>query len=106
MNRPLARTIVLLLVGLAVGVSLAWVDTRPSWDDTGISAALVLVGAAVFSGLGLPPLAAALVIAGPLVLVGFVAANFAAGLAMIVALLGAFGGWLLGHVLRPARPSA
>jgi hypothetical protein len=38
----------LLLGALGLGLVVALVDTRPGWDDTGVSAAAVFVVAAVF----------------------------------------------------------
>ncbi|HJU01286.1 MAG TPA: hypothetical protein VJ966_08780 [Actinomycetes bacterium] len=38
----------LLLGALALGLALALVDSSPGWDDTGVSAAAVLVTAAAF----------------------------------------------------------
>jgi hypothetical protein len=38
----------LLLGALALGLALALVDASPGWDDTGVSAVAVLLGAAVF----------------------------------------------------------
>jgi hypothetical protein len=38
----------LLLGALAVGLALALVDSSPGWDDTGVSAAAVLLAAAAF----------------------------------------------------------
>lgn len=39
--KNLARIISVVLV-LGAGVAVAWVDTRPGWDDTGITAMAVL----------------------------------------------------------------
>ncbi|MBV9469813.1 MAG: hypothetical protein JO316_23240 [Abitibacteriaceae bacterium] len=38
----------LLLAALATGPAIAWMDTRPHWDDTAISAAALFLGCAVF----------------------------------------------------------
>ena len=38
----------LLLGALALGLALALVDSSPGWDDTGLSAAALLVAAALF----------------------------------------------------------
>jgi hypothetical protein len=38
-----------LLVGaVLVGLGIVWVDSRPTWDDTGISASAVFSSAALF----------------------------------------------------------
>lgn len=33
----------LLLVALSLGLAIAWMDSRPHWDDTGITAASLLL---------------------------------------------------------------
>lgn len=38
----------LVLAALATGPAIAWMDARPHWDDTAISAAALFVGCAVF----------------------------------------------------------
>jgi hypothetical protein len=43
--RPAARRASLVLVAVVLGLAIAWVDTRPGWDDTGITA-FALAGAA------------------------------------------------------------
>ncbi len=45
MNR---QTLGVLAAAAAVGVAIAWVDSRPNWDDTGISAGALLLSSAVF----------------------------------------------------------
>ena len=39
---------VLLAVAVVVGASIAWMDGRPTWDDTGITAGVVLLLSAAF----------------------------------------------------------
>jgi hypothetical protein len=34
---------ILLTIALAFGAAITWIDTRPTWDDTGITAAMILV---------------------------------------------------------------
>jgi hypothetical protein len=42
-----------LLVALAtgIGVAVGFVDSRPSWDDTGVTAAMLLLASALVAGL-------------------------------------------------------
>jgi hypothetical protein len=42
------RLIGLSLVAFLVGLGIAWNDSRPTWDDTGITAGLLVMAAAVF----------------------------------------------------------
>lgn len=43
---------VLLALGVAAGLFIAYVDSRPGWDDTGITAGLLLVSAGALTLLG------------------------------------------------------
>jgi hypothetical protein len=36
----------LLVLALALGLGIAWIDSRPHWDDTGITAGLLFLSAA------------------------------------------------------------
>lgn len=52
LQRGRARARRLLPVALALGLAFAWIDGRPTWDDTGVSAAAVLASSALFGVLG------------------------------------------------------
>jgi len=41
-------TLVLTLAAVAAGASVAWVDSRPHWDDTGVTATAILMTSALF----------------------------------------------------------
>lgn len=43
----------LFLIGLSLGLLICWIDARPNWDDTGISAGLIFL-ATGFLGLAMP----------------------------------------------------
>jgi hypothetical protein len=45
---------------------IAWVDTRPSWDDTGVTVGALLLAAGFATGAGLRWWAAALLVAAPI----------------------------------------
>ena len=84
----------LLLGALALGLLLALVDASPGWDDTGVSAAGVLLAAAVF-GAARPARAWlwALAVGLWIPVLGIVLhGNPAALLALVPALVGAFAG--------------
>jgi hypothetical protein len=40
-----------LTIALAFGLALAYVDSRPNWDDTGVLAAALLIGSGLFGAL-------------------------------------------------------
>ncbi|MBX7251058.1 MAG: hypothetical protein K1X50_03675 [Candidatus Promineofilum sp.] len=88
---------VLLAVAVVVGASIAWMDGRPTWDDTGITAGVVLLLSAAF-GFVAPrrPWVWALAIGGMIPLLGIIrGGNVASLLALIVALVGGYGGALV-----------
>ena len=90
------------LVGLLLGAGIGYVDSRPTWDDTGITVGAVVLCAFVtaaisprwawLSGLavGLPVLAFNAVLHG----------GYAAVVAVGVGLVGAGAGYLAGKLLR------
>jgi hypothetical protein len=96
-SRTSARTAALILAAFALGLAIAYVDTRPTWDDTGITAGVVVAGSALATMVGLRPWWAAACVAGPLALVLAVHGSLAA---VVVALLGLAGG-AIGSVVRP-----
>lgn len=85
---------ILLIIAIALGVLICWIDTRPNWDDTGITAAMVF---AVTTCLGfmMPDRAWIWVFAVWvwIPLWGIVLSNnYAAVLALAVAFIGAYVG--------------
>ncbi len=84
-------------MALVVGLGIAWVDSRPTWDDTGITAGVVLLATAAF-GFVAPrrPWVWALAIGGMIPLLGILSSgNVASLLALAIALVGAYGGALV-----------
>ena len=45
------RDTVLAAAGLVIGLTIAWFDSRPTWDDTGITIAVLLLSAGMLAGL-------------------------------------------------------
>jgi uncharacterized membrane protein len=41
-----------LLLAIALGLAIAWVDSRPHWDDTGITAGCLFLAAALMGFAG------------------------------------------------------
>jgi hypothetical protein len=89
---PKALPYLASLMALVAGLAIAWMDTRPRWDDTGITAGAVALAAALTSASGAKPWLVVLLVAGPLVI-----AEIGGGIAMLaVAAIAAFGaavGW-------------
>jgi hypothetical protein len=44
----MTRTRVLFILAVAVGLGIAFIDSRPTWDDTGITVLALLVSGALF----------------------------------------------------------
>ena len=83
---------------IVAGGLIAWVDTRPSWDDTGVTAG-ALLGVAGFVALaGLPWWIAAGLVVCPLLLAEIRSAGWGLVLAPGFAVVGAIGGALLRRV--------
>lgn len=79
---------------ILLGLFIAWVDSRPTWDDTGITATAVFLVSA-FLGLALPERAWlwALAVGSWIPAYGIVQnRNYGAVLALVVAFVGAYGG--------------
>ena len=57
------------ILAFGVGCAIAWMDTRPSWDDTGVTAGALLVAAGLAALGGARWWLAALLVAGPLLAV-------------------------------------
>jgi hypothetical protein len=103
------RSRILLSAAVAFGICIAYVDSRPTWDDTGIMAFSMLSVAGIlgFFGPQRPWLWALGV--GAFIPLHAVMANPSPGsVAMLVVLLfplaGAYGGMGLRHLIdRPAR---
>jgi hypothetical protein len=88
----------LILAALAVtmGAGVAWVDTRPTWDDTGVTVGMLLLAAGFAAGVGLRWWAAALLVAAPILVAELPSAGW--GISVSLAFTGA--GSLLGVTLR------
>jgi hypothetical protein len=87
-----------MLGGLALvaGAAIAWVDSRPNWDDTGITVGALFLCSGFAAFLGLRWWVSAVLVACPLILVEFRSAGW--GLLVALALTG--GGSMLGALLH------
>jgi hypothetical protein len=104
-RKSLTMQRVLLAVALALGGLLAYVDTRPTWDDTGVTAGALLVISGVLGFLGPNRAwlwALALGVWIPLLAV-VRAQNYWAILALVVAFVGAYCGMAIRAWLSPVR---
>ena len=90
-------SIIILLLATITGLAIAWIDSRPNWDDTGISVMMVLVASTLFGYLSpqkqwLTALAVCVWI--PLASI-VVSNNFGALIALIPGFIGAYFGYFV-----------
>jgi hypothetical protein len=102
MKSPLLSFLFLVVIAIALGLTITWIDSRPSWDDTGVTALLILLSTAVLGMIG-PRLAWvwALAVGLWIPLQGMVRyGNYAAALALVFAFGGAYAGAFGRRLLR------
>lgn len=95
--------IISLILAIASGLAFAWIDTRPHWNDTGITVFLVLLSA-LFCGYlsSQKPWLIALAVSIWLPLFNIIIAhNFGALLALAPGFIGAFLGYFVRRNLMP-----
>jgi hypothetical protein len=99
------RDAVLLVVATAAGLAIAWIDTRPTWDDTGVTTLLLVVSAAlVAAASGRRPWLWGLLIGVWIPLVEIPAGGSQGSfLATVFALVGAFFGSSIAGAYRRSR---
>lgn len=102
--RPLR--IGLAVLAIVVGLIIGWVDSRPTWDDTGLTAAAVFLAAAFFAALTpRRPWLWGLAVGAWIPLFGIIGSHHVGSLlALAIALGGAFAGALARRALAPAQP--
>jgi hypothetical protein len=100
--RPTAistRLLAGLAIALVAGIAIGYMDSRPGWDDTGITAVLLLIAAGVASAVaGRAPWVVA--IAAGIWVPLFELPGLASGgslLALVFSSVGAAIGWLIGR---------
>lgn len=106
-SRALHRALLVAAVGL--GIAIAYVDSRPTWDDTGVSAGALTIAAGVLGLLGpRRPWAWALGVGIWIPALAMVRTPAPGTLGMLLVLLFPFAGAYIGMALRraitPAQP--
>jgi len=86
-----------LAVAIILGLIIAWIDTRPSWDDAGITAAMIIIAAGVVGFLaGKRPWIWALAVGIWIPLWNIVTTNsFGSLIVIIISFIGAYAGTAL-----------
>src|SRR5262245_56589403 len=94
---------ILFVDALGVGLLITYIDTRPYWDDTGVTAALLLVASGTLGFLGPDgPWLWALVVGIWIPLIGMVRSHdYLMFLPLTVTFLGAYVGMGMRKVLFP-----
>jgi hypothetical protein len=92
---PIAE-LILAAFAVTMGAGVAWMDTRPTWDDTGVTVGTLVLAAGYVAGAGLRWWAAALLVATPIL----VAELPNAGWSIAVSLAFTGVGSLLGATVR------
>ncbi len=95
----------LLAVALGVGVLTTWMDSRPNWDDTGVTALAVLVSCILLGALGPKrPWLWALAVGLWIPILGIALhRNYGTLLALAFAFAGSYAGMLLRRSLETTR---
>ncbi len=94
--------IVLLVVAVALGGLITYLDSRPGWDDTGVTALAVLVASGVLGFLGPKrPWLWALAIGLWIPLLGIIREqNFGSLIALVVAFVGTYVGMAIRRSIK------
>ena len=98
------KTMTLFILATGLGACIAYVDSRPTWDDSGVTAGAVFLVAAAF-GFASPrwPWVWAIALGVWIPLLGILGAgNYGSLLALLFAFAGAYGGMLLRKATRHA----
>ena len=92
-----------LLAALTAGIMIGYIDSRPTWDDTGVTAAALFATSLVLGALAPQrPWATALLVGAWIPLFGILMhANYGSLLALAFAFAGAYAGMLLRRALVP-----
>ena len=95
-GRVRLRIVAPLIAAAIVGVTMAWVDSRPSWDDTGITVAAITLASAILAGIaGRRPWLFALFVSAPTPLLELATGGSSGSLAaLLFAAARATVGWL------------
>jgi hypothetical protein len=80
---------------LASGLIIAWIDSRPNWDDTAMTAAALALTAGLGALARVPPWLAGALVAAPLVV-----AEISGGAGVLLAIPFALGGAGIGALIR------
>ena len=100
----LAMQRILIAISLTLGIAIGYVDSRPTWDDTGVTAGVLIIATAILGALAPErPWLWALCVGLWIPVFGIAnGANYGSLLALALAFVGAYGGMLLRRAMTPA----
>lgn len=90
-----------LILAIATGLAIAWIDSRPNWDDTGITVFMILFSAMLFGFLASEKpwlIALAVSIWVPL-FENMSASNYGALFAFVPGFIGAYVGYYIKYLI-------
>jgi len=95
----------LLVLAVLAGLAIAWLDSRQGWDDTGVTAGLILLTSGGFAAIRpARPWLWAVAVGGWTPLLGIASSgNYGSVLALAVSFLGAYSGALVVKTIRLFR---
>jgi len=90
-----------VLFACVFGIGIAWIDSQPNWDDSGISAFMVLLVSMLAAYMAKrKPWLIALAVGIWLPIYGIIfTQNFGSLLALLPAIIGAYTGWWIEKIL-------
>jgi len=97
------RELTIAAVAVVAGLAIAWVDSRPTWDDTGVTAGALLLAAAFAAGAGLRWWGAALLVAAPILLAELRSAGAGVSVSLAFTAAGSLIGAGFGRIVKHAR---
>ncbi len=97
-----------LAVAVAAGLLIAFIDSRPTWDDTAITVAALLISGGIIGLLvQRRPWLYALALGSWLPLwEGFASRNFSILIVLVFPFAGVYAGWIMRQVLRKSQRPA
>ena len=96
MKKPSLKFLIILLAAIIAGLLIGRMDSLPNWDDSGITAGLILISNFIF-GLLMPEFAWLWAIITGVCIFGFdviLRNNFGSALAILIAFIGSYTGVL------------
>jgi hypothetical protein len=102
MKYPDNKFLILIVLALLAGLIIGWIDTRPNWNDTGVTVGLIFISSFVlglFSGKNAWILA--LIIGLCITSLNFlVSSRLDSAISLVISLAGVYGGFALKHLIR------